>query len=76
MEENPNVGIAGSRLEDPDGTPQCSAFRFHTLFSELDSALRLGLVSKVLAKWIIAPPVTTTPYQTDWGRWSQYDCPS
>ncbi|NJL52204.1 MAG: glycosyltransferase family 2 protein [Hydrococcus sp. SU_1_0] len=66
MEDNPQVGIAGSRLEDLDGTPQCSAFRFHTLLSELDSALRLGIVSKLLAKWIIAPPVVSTPCQTDW----------
>jgi N-acetylglucosaminyl-diphospho-decaprenol L-rhamnosyltransferase len=66
MEENPQVGIAGSRLEDPDGSPQCSAFRFHTLLSELDSALRLGIVSKLLAKWIIAPAVVSTPCQTDW----------
>ena len=66
MEQHPEVGIAGSRLEDPDGTPQCSAFRFHTLLSELDSALRLGIVSKLLAKWITAPPVKDTAYQTDW----------
>lgn len=66
MEEHAQVGIAGSRLEDPDGTPQCSAFRFHTLLSELDSALRLGIISKLLARWITAPPVATTPHQTDW----------
>ena len=66
MAEHSQVGIAGSRLEDPDGTPQCSAFRFHTLISELDSALRLGIVSNLLAKWIVAPPVTSTPHQTDW----------
>ena len=66
MEHNPEVGIAGSRLEDPDGAPQCSAFRFHTWLSELDSALRLGIVSQLLAKWIIAPPVASIPCQTDW----------
>jgi len=66
MDNNPEVGIAGSRLEDPDGTPQCSAFRFHTWLSELDSALRLGIVSQLLAKWIIAPPVASVPCQTDW----------
>ena len=66
MEEHSQVGIAGSRLEDADGTPQCSAFRFHTLFSELDSALRLGIVSRLLAKWVVAPPVALTPHQTDW----------
>ena len=66
MEEHSQVGITGSRLEDPDGTPQCSAFRFHTLLSELDSSLRLGIVSKLLTKWIVAPPVASIPHPTDW----------
>lgn len=66
MNEHPDVGIAGSRLEDPDGTPQHSAFRFHTVFSELDFGLRLGVISKLLAKWDIAPPISEEICQTDW----------
>ena len=66
MNQHPEVGIAGSRLEDSDGTPQCSAFRFHTLLSELDSALRLGIVSKLLANWVVAPQVSSNPCPTDW----------
>jgi hypothetical protein len=66
MDEHPHVGIAGSRLEDPDTTPQCSAFRFHTVLSELDLSLRIGVVSKLLSKWVIAPPVSEVACQTDW----------
>lgn len=66
MEQHPQVGIVGSRLEDPDGTPQHSAFRFHTLLSELESGLRLGVISRLLSKWIIAPPVSDVDCQTDW----------
>jgi hypothetical protein len=66
MDDRLEVGIAGSRLEDPDGTPQCSAFRFHTIWSELDSGLRLGVVSKLLARSIVAPPVSEVACQTDW----------
>lgn len=66
MDKHPEVGIAGSRLEDPDGTPQHSAFRFHSVFSELDYGLRLGVVSKLLAKWWVAPPVSDQNCQTDW----------
>ena len=66
MEEHPEVGIAGSRLEDPDGTPQRSAFRFPNLFSEFEGGLRLGFVSKLLSKWIVAPPVSDVAHQTDW----------
>ena len=66
MERHPDAGIAGSRLEDPDGTPQCSAFRFHTFWSELDHGLRLGLVTQLLSKWIVAPPISDIACPTDW----------
>ncbi len=66
MDHHPKVGITGSRLEDPDATPQCSAFRFPSLASEIDSGLKLGLVSKLLDRWIIAPPVVNEACQTDW----------
>ena len=66
MDANPKVGIAGSRLEDPDGTPQRSAFRFHSVLSELESGLRLGLVSKLLRNKIVAPPVPEKTCRIDW----------
>jgi N-acetylglucosaminyl-diphospho-decaprenol L-rhamnosyltransferase len=50
MEANPHVGIAGARLENPDGTPQPSACRFHGLLSELESGLRLGVASKLMSR--------------------------
>lgn len=66
LEQHPDVGIAGSRLENPDGTPQHSAFRFHSIWSEFDQGLRLGLISKVLSRWILAPPIEDIPVATDW----------
>jgi len=66
MEQHSEVGIAGSRLEDPDGTPQRSAFRFPTLQSELDLSLRLGIVTRLLSRWELAPSIVDTPQQTDW----------
>ena len=35
MDENPQVGMAGARLLNTDGTPQDCTFRFMTLWSEL-----------------------------------------
>src|SRR5579864_1052924 len=61
MDDHPHVGIAGSRLEFPDGTPQRSAFRFHSAWSEFESSIRLGLVSRVLSRWKVALPV---PHQS------------
>ncbi len=66
MDTHPDAGIAGSRLEDPDGTPQESAFRFHTLASEFDLGWRLRPVSKLLKNWAAAPPISQEICQTDW----------
>jgi N-acetylglucosaminyl-diphospho-decaprenol L-rhamnosyltransferase len=66
LQQHPEVGIVGSRLEDPDGTPQRSAFRFPSIWSELDDALRLGVVSRCLDRHIIAPPPSATDTPTDW----------
>jgi N-acetylglucosaminyl-diphospho-decaprenol L-rhamnosyltransferase len=66
MDQNPKVGIAGSRLEDPDGTPQRSAFRFQSPLGEFEGNLKLGLVSRMLKRWIVAPPVVDRTFETDW----------
>lgn len=66
MDTHPDAGIAGSRLEDPDGTPQESAFRFHNILTELDFGWRTGFISKLLANWAVAPPISQEICQTDW----------
>lgn len=66
MNQHPEVGIAGSRLQEPDATPQRSAFRFPTVLSELENSTRIGLVSQLLSQWIVAPPVSDVACQTDW----------
>ncbi|MBD2075040.1 glycosyltransferase family 2 protein [Phormidium sp. FACHB-592] len=66
MNEHPEAGIAGSRLEDLDGSPQHSAFRFPSVISELDFGLRLGFVSKLLSRWIGVPPIADCPHETNW----------
>jgi N-acetylglucosaminyl-diphospho-decaprenol L-rhamnosyltransferase len=66
MDAYPKVGIAGSRLEEPDGTPQRSAFRFQSPLGEFEANLKLGVVSRLLHRWIVAPPVVDHSFQTDW----------
>jgi N-acetylglucosaminyl-diphospho-decaprenol L-rhamnosyltransferase len=66
MTTNPKAGIAGSRLEDPDGTPQRSAFRFHSIAGELERGMRTGFVTKLLKNRMIAPPQRDETYQCDW----------
>jgi N-acetylglucosaminyl-diphospho-decaprenol L-rhamnosyltransferase len=66
LERHAEVGIAGSRLEYPDAEPQRSAFRFPTVWSEFESGIRLGLVSRVLGPRVVAPPVQDVPHPTEW----------
>lgn len=66
MDEHPKVGIAGSRLEHLDGSVQPSAFRFHSVFGELDTAMQFGPLSRVLSRWVVAPEAPAAAQRTDW----------
>lgn len=66
LEHNPEVGIVGSRLEDPDGTPQRSAFRFKSPLGELEASAGIGLITRLLKAYVIAPPVCGQSSETDW----------
>lgn len=68
LEKTPDAGVAGSRLEDPDGTPQRSAFRFPTVLGEFEHGVRFGPVSKLLSRRVTAPPVPEgdAPVPAEW----------
>ena len=66
MRDNPRVGIAGSRLEHPDATPQESAFRFHSIAGEFEISANNGLVSRWLRNYRISPDISDTIGQYDW----------
>lgn len=64
---HPGVGIAGSYLENREGELQISAFRDHTIFSELLSSLRIGILDRLFLKWKVAAlPKNEIACQTDW----------
>ncbi|MDF1688934.1 MAG: glycosyltransferase family 2 protein [Cycloclasticus sp.] len=48
LDSHSAAGMVGSRLEDLDGAPQGSSFRFHTWLTELDRGFRWGFISKIL----------------------------
>ncbi len=66
MDANPKVGIAGSRLESPDGQVQGSPFRFFSIASEFDRGLRLGVVSRLLSRWSSCPPNPGRQCEAEW----------
>ena len=66
MEEHPEVGIAGGRVLNHDNTVRNSTFKFHTVLSELETSIRLGVVTKMLHNHVIAGPPPDEPAQVDW----------
>jgi N-acetylglucosaminyl-diphospho-decaprenol L-rhamnosyltransferase len=66
LEPRPDVGIAGSSFEHPDGSDWPIAFRFPTLLSEVDAGLQWGLVTRLLRRWVVARRMTNSPQQVDW----------
>lgn len=66
MEAHPRVGIAGSRLEDPDGTPQNGAFRFPSAVTELLDGFRLGVLSRALRGHDLRYDLGDEPMPVDW----------
>ena len=66
MQEHPHVGIAGSRIEQQDGQPQCSCFHFHSISSEILSALRIGWLNRRLAHKNVVIGVPSQSQQVDW----------
>ena len=66
MDSRPQVGIAGSRLEWPDGSAQGSPFRFHGIATEFVRGLRLGIVSWLLSRWSAPIPSPRAACRVDW----------
>lgn len=67
MDQNPQVGIAGSSFETEDGESWPYAFKFPSALGEFEHGLRLGLVSKLLSKWRVAQEMDQSQAQAiDW----------
>lgn len=66
MDAHSQAGILGAAIYGVDGTAQCSAFRFPSILSEFEGTLKLGIVSKLLADSIVAPPFPLLTTRTDW----------
>lgn len=66
MDGHPRAGIAGGSLEDENGKHWPYAFRFPSLWSEIDDGLRLGVVSRWLARKRIVRRMGDEPARVDW----------
>jgi N-acetylglucosaminyl-diphospho-decaprenol L-rhamnosyltransferase len=66
MDIHPEVGIAGSLLENAEGGVECSAHTFPSPLSELDGAARLGVLSRLLHRYVVSPPSLSSAHPCDW----------
>ena len=66
MDERPEIGIAGSRLEYPGGGAQGTPFRFQGIASEFDRGAAIGLVSRILYRWSPCLPKSASACPVDW----------
>ena len=66
MEQRPDIGLAGSQQEQPDGSINRSAFRFPSVRSELIQGSRLGVLKRLFRDAEIAPPPPEHAGPTDW----------
>ena len=66
VDGDPSVGIVGSRLENHDGSPQGSAFRFPSPMSQFEMGIDLGPVRRLLARWATMYPSSEEAHRCDW----------
>lgn len=66
-DQHPNVGIAGSMVLDTAGEPQVSVFRFPSVASEIESSVRVGVVTTLLGAHRVPLPIPgATTTGVDW----------
>lgn len=61
-----DAGIIAPRLEDEDGTPQISCFRFHSPLSEFLAAAETAPLDRVFSFAVVPVPVSDKPFACDW----------
>lgn len=66
LDDHREVGIAGSRLEGPDGELQNGAFRFPTPLRETLDGFRMGVLYKAIRESNALYPLSDQPMQVDW----------
>jgi len=66
LEQDQTIGIVGPRLEDPDGHPQYSAFRFPSVLGELEWPMAIGPASRLLKRWAVSRPPPDEQTTCDW----------
>ncbi len=65
-----DAGIVAPRLEDEDGTPQISCFRFHSPLSEFLYAAETAPLDKLFGFAVVPMPASDAPTRCDWASFA------
>lgn len=66
LDERPRAGIAGSYIHGPAGDTHDTAFRFPSVASNFEESLGLGVVTRLLDRWVVSKPVPSETTRVDW----------
>jgi N-acetylglucosaminyl-diphospho-decaprenol L-rhamnosyltransferase len=66
LDNNPQAGIAGSRLLSVEGSLYHASFQFHSFWTELDRGFSFNLLSKLLRPWVREYSHPAIASLTDW----------
>lgn len=66
LDAHPEAGIAGSYIYGVDGATHDTAFRFPSLASQFEESLGIGVVSRLLDRFVVSKPVPSETTRVDW----------
>ena len=66
MQAHSRAGFSASHVRGEDGVDHTTAFRFPSILGEFEGAARLGIVSRLLHRFNVAPPLPTQTTKVDW----------
>ncbi len=66
LDNHQQTGIAGSYIYGIDNVPHPTAFRFPTIYSEIESAVGVGAVSRLLDNYVVSMGIPEATRKVDW----------
>ena len=66
LQSHPEAGFAGSYIHGPEGDPHLTTFRFPSLASEFEGAIRFGPISRALSNKRVPVEVPDRTMPVDW----------
>lgn len=66
LQAHPRAGIVGSHVRGEDDVPHTTAFRFPSAAGEFEGAARIGPVTRLLRRHVVAPPLPEAASRVDW----------